>query len=143
MVRVTVTVQTPTLDAIADRRWVKTTLSQVAKDGVMLAKALAPVRTGTLRDSISSRVRGNTITFIANAPYSGFVEFGHKMVILPVRRRALRFVVDGVVVFAKKVVQRPAGWIVVGNKIMRPFLFPAIVSAINRAMLKLAEVLGL
>lgn len=77
----------------------------------------------------------------ASAPYAGFVEYGHKMVILPVRRRALRFVVDGVTVFAKKVVQRPAGWLIVGNKIMKPFLRPAILQAVNKAKLWLAEVL--
>jgi HK97 gp10 family phage protein len=41
-----------------------------------LARQLAPVRTGRLRDSIFSRVQGWELKFGAKAPYAEFQEFG-------------------------------------------------------------------
>jgi HK97 gp10 family phage protein len=41
-----------------------------------LARQLAPVRTGRLRDSIFSRVQGWELKFGAAAPYAEFQEFG-------------------------------------------------------------------
>jgi len=41
-----------------------------------LARQLAPVRTGRLRESIFSRVQGWELKFGAKAPYAEFQEFG-------------------------------------------------------------------
>lgn len=41
-----------------------------------MARQLAPVRTGRLRDSIFSRVQGWELKFGAKAPYAEFQEFG-------------------------------------------------------------------
>jgi len=41
-----------------------------------LARQLAPIRTGRLRDSIFSRVQGWELKFGAKAPYAEFLEFG-------------------------------------------------------------------
>jgi len=45
-----------------------------------LAKQLAPVRTGRLRDSIFSRVQGWELKFGAKAPYAEFQEFGTRYI---------------------------------------------------------------
>lgn len=41
-----------------------------------LAKSLAPVRTGELRDSIDGEVDATGVTVFASAPHAGFVEHG-------------------------------------------------------------------
>jgi Bacteriophage HK97-gp10, putative tail-component len=69
------------------------------------AKGLAPVKTGTLRRSITSEVRsaGGSITGIVgtNVPYARYVEEGRGPVVA--RGRALRFTVGGQTLFRKRV----------------------------------------
>ena len=69
------------------------------------ARDLVPVEAGRLRDSIKlDKVDELKMIVSADAPYSGFVEFGTRPhVIRPKVRRALRFEVDGKVVFATRV----------------------------------------
>jgi len=69
------------------------------------ARGLVPVEAGRLRDSIKlDKVDELKMMVSADAPYSGFVEFGTRPhVIRPKVRRALRFEVDGKVVFATRV----------------------------------------
>jgi len=45
-----------------------------------MARQLAPVRTGRLRDSIFSRVQGWELKFGAKAPYAEFLEFGTRRI---------------------------------------------------------------
>jgi len=45
-----------------------------------MARQLAPVRTGRLRDSIFSRVQGWELKFGAKAPYAEFLEFGTRFI---------------------------------------------------------------
>jgi len=45
-----------------------------------LARQLAPVRTGRLRNSIFSRVEGWILNFGAKAPYAEFQEFGTRYI---------------------------------------------------------------
>ncbi|MBX9753903.1 MAG: hypothetical protein K2X80_04060 [Pseudomonadaceae bacterium] len=53
------------------------------------AQALVPVRSGTLRDSISFAVNPNQVLLFADAPYAMGVEFGtYKMVAQPFMRPA-------------------------------------------------------
>lgn len=69
------------------------------------AKGLAPVKTGTLRRSITGVVRpgGGTITGVVgtNVPYARYVEFGRGPVVA--KGRALRFTIGGRVLFRKRV----------------------------------------
>ena len=68
-------------------------------------KALAPVKTGTLRRSITSEVRsaGGVITGVVgtNVPYARYVEEGRGPV--EAKGRALRFTIGGTVFFRKRV----------------------------------------
>lgn len=48
----------------------------IEQDFKPAAKALAPVRTGELRDSIDGRVTKTQATVFAAAPHAGFVENG-------------------------------------------------------------------
>jgi hypothetical protein len=77
------------------------------------AKILTPVDTGTLRNSQTMVVRtiGRTITgrVETRIKYALAVHEGvHRpVIIVPKRKKALRFVIDGRVVFARKVVLPP------------------------------------
>lgn len=77
------------------------------------AKILAPVDTGTLRNSQTMEVRfvGRRVvgTVSTRIKYALAVHEGvpHPVIIRPKRRKALRFVIDGRVVFARKVVLPP------------------------------------
>jgi hypothetical protein len=88
------------------------------------ATVLTPVDTGRLRASLQMRVRrvGSSTTgeVFTTTAYAGAVHDGTKRatVIVPTRRKALRFVVDGKVVFAKRVVLPPRKG--------RPFLLRAV-----------------
>ncbi len=77
------------------------------------ARVLTPVDTGTLRASQTmevsappGKVVGRVSTWVHYAPY---VHNGvdHPVVIRPKRRKALRFVINGQVIFAKKVTLPP------------------------------------
>lgn len=80
-----------------------------------LAQAYAPVDTGALRASITVRTLdgGDTVEISPDVPYEVYVEFGtgqysefggHPYVIEPKDAQALRFMVRGEWVFAKRVV---------------------------------------
>jgi len=94
-----------------------------------LARRYAPEDTGHLASSIEADVGPKTGRVVASAPYATFVEFGtwsYNMLepksgtyeIRPVRASALRFEIDGDIVFAQKV-EHP------GVK-AQPFLNPAV-----------------
>lgn len=90
---------------------------------VEAARSKAPKRSGYLASQISSVVEGDSAAIYAKAPYSAYVEFGTRPhLILPKRAKALRFEVDGEVVFARRV-QHP------GTQ-PQPYLFPAVYEAI-------------
>ena len=94
-------------------------LRKFAEKAVELAQSRAPKRTGYLASQISSVVDKNAVTVSAKAPYSAYVEFGSKPhLIEPRRARALRFEVDGGVVYSKRV-HHP------GTQ-PQPYLFPAV-----------------
>lgn len=68
------------------------------------AWALAPRRTGRLASGIRRGGTGLQRYVTVGAPYAAYVEYGTRPhVIYPRRARALRFVVDGEVVYAKYV----------------------------------------
>jgi hypothetical protein len=94
------------------------------------AKKHAPVDTGRLRNSITAAQTGKEVRIGTNVDYAKFVELGHRVEIVPVKAKALRFYVRGVGwVFAKKVVQgltgKSASWEKEGDIIRKPFLKPA------------------
>lgn len=70
-------------------------------------EARVPVDTGTLRGSLGVRVVGEAIQIgpdMSEAPYAGYVEFGTKPhEIRPKQGKALRFTVNGRVVYARVV----------------------------------------
>ena len=79
------------------------------------AMAYAPVRTGALRESITILITNGGLGAVISphVGYQVFVEFGtgtrgefpgHPIVITPKKAKVLRFVVNGRVVYAKKVV---------------------------------------
>lgn len=81
------------------------------------AKQRAPYRTGTLRRSIHSErasvtESGAEVDLGPAVNYGAQVEFGGD--IIPVRARRLRFVVNGEVIYARRVHQEP-----------RPYMVPA------------------
>jgi HK97 gp10 family phage protein len=52
-------------------------LSQIAQETAIVAKQLAPVDTGRLRESIAVMQEGDLkFTVVAGAPYAAYVEFG-------------------------------------------------------------------
>jgi len=75
-------------------------------------------RTGTLKRSIGLKILSwRSFKLYANAEYAPYLEFGTRPhIIKPVRRKALRFIVNRKIVFAKKV-KHP------GTKPL-PFFFP-------------------
>lgn len=84
-------------------------LREASRQVVQRAKVLAPVRTGRLRSSIRAEpprifsLRGS-VTVGSDLEYAGYVNDGTAPhVIRPRRRRALRFIVGGRVVFARRV----------------------------------------
>jgi len=98
-------------------------LRRFAEGVVEAARSKAPKRSGYLASQISSVVEKDSAAIYAKAPYSAYVEFGTRPhLILPKRARALRFEVDGEVVFARRV-HHP------GTQ-PQPYLFPAVYEAI-------------
>lgn len=77
------------------------------------AKVLTPVDTGTLRASQTTEIRdrGGQVTgrVLTGIEYALPVHEGvdHPVVIVPKRKKALRFVINGRVVFARRVVLPP------------------------------------
>lgn len=99
------------LDRGAIRRAIRgASMSELRRVGpavVNRAKVLAPVRTGRLRAAIGPARYSRTwtlrpqVTIDVNVDYAGFVNDGTRPhIIRPKNKRALRFVVDGRVVFA-------------------------------------------
>jgi HK97 gp10 family phage protein len=71
-------------------------------------QAEAPVRTGTLRNSIAIKVETDRVTIgpsLTQAPYAGYVEFGTRPHVIRPRKAGgvLVFTVGGQKVFARKV----------------------------------------
>ena len=104
-------------------------IQATVEDIAELAKRYAPRQTGELANSIEAQVGPKVGRVVATAPHAAFVEFGtwsHNMLepkagtyeIRPVRASALRFEVEGDVVFAQKV-EHP------GVR-AQPFLMPAV-----------------
>lgn len=88
----------------------------VTKAGMLVegrAKGNAPVRTGTLRRSITTRARGSAGGAEAivgtNVPYARWVEEGRGPVV-PVRAKVLRFTVGGKVVFTRRAGPAAGRW---------------------------------
>lgn len=79
--------------------------AEVAERALQLARGLAPKKTGRYVRGLVKRRLGKTRWLIAaTAPHSPYVEYSTRPhVIRPVRARALRFRVDGHVVFATRV----------------------------------------
>lgn len=77
------------------------------KSGERLAEVMrekAPVRTGRLRQSITTRIETGKVTVGPTASYAPYVEYGTKPhIIRPVHAKALAFEVGGSLVFAKLV----------------------------------------
>jgi len=101
-------------------------LRVLALEVAVEAKKIVPVKTGRLRRSIHARVPDDVTAKIGSSVhYAPYVEMGTEPhVIVPRKAKALRFVVDGKVVFAKRV-QHP------GTK-PRPYLRPALEIVMNR-----------
>jgi len=101
---------------------------EAVKLATMEARRHTPVGTGRLKNSIRPIVNPNKFEgrIVTDVPYARFVEFGHRRVIVPVRRKALRFFVDGREVFSKRVVFGGRGkssrWERDGNIVRKPFL---------------------
>jgi len=90
------------------------------------ARELAPVETGKLRENIKLRKehRGR-IAVIAEAPYSGFVEFGTRPhEIRPRHKKVLRFEINGKIVFATRVYHPGTS--------PKPFFRPALEDAVEK-----------
>jgi hypothetical protein len=93
-------------EASADlRNAVHTRLELVCQEIADYARSIAPKRTGFYAQSIFYRAIGECRFMIgAGAEYAAVIEFGSMPhFILPVHAQALRFEVDGEVVFAKYV----------------------------------------
>jgi len=80
-------------------------LEEVAKQIVSFARSIAPKVTGFYASNIYyEMIDAMTFEIRADAPYSQIVEEGSRPhIILPVHARALRFVKDGEIIFAKRV----------------------------------------
>jgi HK97 gp10 family phage protein len=96
------------------------------------ARAIAPVKTGKLKDSISYRVERNTLSVGPHVPYGAYMEFGtgsrgefpgEPYVILPKNKKYLRFKVNGQWVSTKRVVHP-------GVK-ARPYMRPAVMKTLG------------
>ena len=88
----------------------------VTKAGLLVegrAKGNAPVKTGTLRRSITTRARGFAGGAEAivgtNVPYARWVEEGRGPVV-PVRARVLRFEIGGKVIFTRRAGPAAGRW---------------------------------
>ncbi|MEM0382405.1 MAG: HK97 gp10 family phage protein [Nitrososphaerota archaeon] len=69
------------------------------------AASRVPVKTGRLKSSIQTRCEGSIRYVVeATAPYAGYVEYGSTShLIEPTKSRALRFSIDGRVIYARRV----------------------------------------
>lgn len=78
MIVVTADANVARLDGLIGRfsGMIRAVLWDGLRDAVSIARALAPVRTGDLRDSIDVEERGRSIALIATMPYAGYVEYG-------------------------------------------------------------------
>lgn len=81
-------------------------LESVSENIVVVAKSLAPKRTGALQQSIEA-VAGDdpmSVLVVATKPYSVFMEFGEKPHTIQANNaKALAFKINGQTVFAKSV----------------------------------------
>ena len=103
-------------------------LREIALRAVTNQKALAPVRTGNLRRTVHlGRVTESSALTIASAKYAAYVELGTgPHVIVPRRRKVLRFKSSGGVVFAKRV-NHP------GTR-AKPFMLPGAEKAVSETV---------
>jgi hypothetical protein len=76
-------------------------IREVTAEGFHILQGEAPAKAGKLRQSIQQRSLGLEGEVTVGAPYVVFVASGTRpYLIRPVRARALRFVVDGAIVFS-------------------------------------------
>jgi hypothetical protein len=93
-------------------------LEALAERGADVARAKS---TGSVRGSIVTRKVGSSVEIAATAPHATFVEHGRGAIVA--KGKALRFEVNGTVVFAKRV----------GPARARPFMAPAGVAMTREA----------
>ncbi len=108
-------------------------IAAVVNDFISILRAEMPFRTGRMRESITSEVRGNVGVVRVEVPYAAIVNRGAPShVILPRRRRALVF-------------QKPSGEIVYTKRIRHPgfegrrFIENAIRKLHLRKMMRMRE----
>ena len=79
-------------------------IAELAERTEEIMREKAPERTGRLKQSIRKIVKPSRAVIGPTVPYAIYVEYGTRPhEILPVRAKALRFEVDGKVVFAARV----------------------------------------
>ena len=79
-------------------------IAELAERTEKVMREKAPERTGRLKQSIRKIVKPSRAVIGPTVPYAIYVEYGTRPhEILPVRAKALRFEVDGKVVFAARV----------------------------------------
>ena len=79
-------------------------IERLASHAEEVMRGKAPERTGRLKKSIRKSVRPNRAVVGPSIPYAVYVEYGTRPhEIRPVRARALRFEVEGRIVFAARV----------------------------------------
>ena len=91
------------------------------------AKSYVPIRTGTLRDSLSARFSGNRLQSVVKAdykkaPHAHLIEYGvEASVVKPTKKQALKFTDGNGMKFARAPIKLPA-------RKARPFMNPAFQS---------------
>jgi HK97 gp10 family phage protein len=112
----------------------------LGEDIVRKAREKAPVKTGTLRNSISYRVSGKELIIGPHVPYAPYMEFGtgsksefggNAYEIKPKSGQYLKFQVGGKTVFTKKVMHPGIE--------PRPFMRPAVEEVMGELADKLAD----
>lgn len=104
------------------------------------AKVLVPVKSGTLKESISYQVNGPELEVDASAEYADFVEFGtasrgeypgKPYPITPKKGKYLKFTINGRTVYSKKVMHPGIS--------AQPYLRPAAIKATEELFPKLLD----
>lgn len=94
-----VTIKKPNLNFNLDKEIREKVAAKIIEHAVLTA----PVDTGNYQSHI---VFDGANTVIAEAKYSAYIEYGTTGDIVPVNKKALRFVKDGKEIFTKRVKQR-------------------------------------